>query len=543
MRARSFPVLRRLEIVLHALLGRRYKVDWGAQLASDGDTVWLPPEPLPFGTHLVRALQACTVATSPIPRRGPELKGWDEVMANLYAEAHLRERFPALGPIYEALRRTSSSKAEPASVGDQFLDLIVSRTASPASLPSRRLIAAFDSWRGDWEAWMRRPTRRWPMPPVPPPSRRLAYQASNQIPKSQAVGVRTLHPAGLPLEPGSALVVIGVTPEGHRILLPPSSQETSEAVREGAAGGATVAAMVADNEPRPGSALPDAWYDEWDSEHGRYLPNWCAVFDRPVILSGADPHESDGVAAAAVRRVRRAFEHYRTANQWSRREAEGSELDVEAAVEAVTEAGRGRFATERIFMSRRSRQPDAAVAVLMDLSDSISGMTLQIEKQALALLAAALDGVGDSFALYGFHGRSRLRCEIVRIKDFGQAYSSAVADRIAALRPSGYTRIAPALRHITEQLGLTPQRHKILLLVTDGMPFDVGGYGGSYAVEDTRRAWLEARARGVQPYCLNIDFTANQYLPRMCGPAAWTVVSEPHRLPDALVALYQRVRT
>ena len=74
------------------------------------------------------------------------------------------------------------------------------------------------------------------------------------------------------------------------------------------------------------------------------------------------------------------------------------------------------------------------------------------------------------------------------------------------------------------------------------MPFDTDGYGGAYAVEDMRRAWLEARARGVRPYCLDVDVTANQYLPRMCGPASWTVVSEARRLPDALLTLYERAR-
>jgi hypothetical protein len=540
MRTHSSPVLRRLEITLHALLGRPFKVMWGSELSSDGETVWLPPEPLPFGAHLVRALQACTVATGPIPQGGAELGGWDEVLANLYAESRLRERFRGLGPAYEALRRASSSPTRDAGAGDRFLQLMVARTGAPLSEPSRRLIAAFASWHGAWTAWMRRPTRRWPMPPVPPPSRKLAFQASSRMLESQDADLVALHPAGPPAGPGSISVVIGVTPEGHRIVLPMSTQETSAVQREGTAGEAMAVETPPQGEQRSGSDVPAAWYDEWDSERHRYLPDWCAVIELGVLAS-ADSVEV--VSASAVRRVRRAFEHYRTANLWSRHEGEGPELDVEAAVQAMSEAGPGRLATERIFMSRRVRGPEAAVAVLMDLSDSISGMTLQIEKQALAMLAAALEAVGDTFALYCFRGRSRLRCEILRIKDFGDKYDSATARRIAAVRPSGYTRIAPALRHVTERLTQTSQRHKILLLVTDGMPFDVGGYGGSYAVEDTRQAWLEARARGVRPYCLNIDFTANQYLPRMCGPASWTVVSEPGRLPDALVSLYQRVRT
>jgi nitric oxide reductase NorD protein len=73
-------------------------------------------------------------------------------------------------------------------------------------------------------------------------------------------------------------------------------------------------------------------------------------------------------------------------------------------------------------------------------------MTLEIEKQALLLLGAVLDGIGDAFALHGFQGRSRLRCELLRIKDFGDRYGAMVPGRVSQLQPSGYTRGRQAQR-------------------------------------------------------------------------------------------------
>lgn len=548
MRAEHPAVLRRLEITLYALLGRPMTVQLGPELASDGETVWLPAEPLPFRAHLPRALQASTVASGPITGRGGgELSGWQEVLANLYAEEQLRKRFPGLAGAYDVLGQRSVDKTgalpSATSAGDTFLHLVLSQ-GSPVFRPSRRLRTAFESWRREWEAWRRRPKTRLPIPPVTAPTWRLPYQAARR-PVATAEAEAMPGYRGAP--PGTGrlqTVVLGATPDGRRIVLPLPNLHGAGLPAEGAAGALVAGGTTpAAEEPEPEPAKPSAWYDEWDAEHGGYRAHWCAVFDRPIAAGTEVYNPGDAIASAAVRRIRRAFEHYRVANRWNRRESEGAELDMEAAVEARAEGGQNRFATDRIFMSKQVRQPEAAVVVLIDLSDSVSGMTLQIEKQALLLLGAALAGVGDVFAFYGFHGRSRLGCQLRRIKDFGEPYNAAVSERVKALQPAGWTRIAPALRHVTARLASTSQRHKILLLVTDGMPHDVEGYGGMYAVEDTRRAWLEARAQGVRPYCLNIDFTANQDLPHMCGPASWTVVAEARRLPNALLALYQRVRT
>ena len=107
MRAASEPeaVLRRLEITLHALLGRRQTVRWGRTLAGDGETVCLPREWLPFPAHLVRALHAATVGSDPLAARAGESQGaWEELLASLQAEAWLRRHFEGLGKVYDALR-------------------------------------------------------------------------------------------------------------------------------------------------------------------------------------------------------------------------------------------------------------------------------------------------------------------------------------------------------------------------------------------------------------------------------------------------------
>ena len=546
MRAGSEPdaVLRRLEITLHALLGRRQAVRWGRTLAGDGETVCLPREWLPFPAHLVRALHAARVGSGPLAASAGKSRGaWEELLASLQAEAWVRRHFEGLGKVYDALRPVTpggGGAGQPggSASGDRFLDLILGGEIAAGSTPPE-LGAAYRSWSAAWETWLSSHGGPVPLPPVPPPSGRLWYQATWRSLRERDEDRAVVEaPGGTPARRG--LFQLAAADGRHFLVSVPARSESEAPIVGGVESLGTVSTDPA-RTAMSGSMEPTAWYDEWDAGRSGYLSHWCAVFEQPVADAPAAPRSSDAATPASVRRIRRAFERYRVSSRWNRREPDGQELDLEAVVEARAEAGGHRFATDRVFMSRVVPQADAAVAVVVDLSESVFGVTLEIEKTALLLLGAALEAVGDTFAFYGFRGRSRLRCELLRVKDFDEPYPAAV-DRIAHLRSSGYTRIAPALRHVTVRLAATARRHRILLLVTDGMPFDTDGYGGAYAVEDTRRAWLEARARGVRPYCLDVDVTANQYLPRMCGPASWTVVSEARRLPDALLTLYERAR-
>jgi len=78
---------------------------------------------------------------------------------------------------------------------------------------------------------------------------------------------------------------------------------------------------------------------------------------------------------------------------------------------------------------------------------------------------------------------------------------------------------------------------------TIGRPDGQEGYRGTYGVEDTRQALIEARntGGGVHPFCITIDDEALEYLPHMYGPASFTVVSQVERLPFRVSDIYRRI--
>jgi nitric oxide reductase activation protein len=105
--------------------------------------------------------------------------------------------------------------------------------------------------------------------------------------------------------------------------------------------------------------------------------------------------------------------------------------------------------------------------------------------------------------------------------------------------------MGPPIRHLTSVLERSEASTKILVVISDGRPFDLDygqQYGDeavlTYAVADTARALAEARARGVRPYLITVDPAGGDYLAQMCDPREYHVISDATDLPAALAQLY-----
>jgi nitric oxide reductase NorD protein len=98
-----------------------------------------------------------------------------------------------------------------------------------------------------------------------------------------------------------------------------------------------------------------------------------------------------------------------------------------------------------------------------------------------------------------------------------------------------------AVRHLTGLLMTVEARTRLLVTLSDGRPDDQDGYRGTYGVEDTRRALLEARQGGVYPSCITIDTEALEYLLHLYGPGSFTVVSQVEKLPFRVSDIYRPI--
>ena len=143
----------------------------------------------------------------------------------------------------------------------------------------------------------------------------------------------------------------------------------------------------------------------------------------------------------------------------------------------------------------------------------------------------------------GVTSRRRTSVTVSTIKEFDEPLDRRIIRRIEALTPGQYTRIGAAVRHVTTELAERPQRHKLLLLLTDGKPNDIDHYEGRYGIEDTRMAIREARKAGLRVFGVTIDENARDYFPHIFGRGAYSIVRDIARLPAALPAIYRQITT
>ena len=286
-------------------------------------------------------------------------------------------------------------------------------------------------------------------------------------------------------------------------------------------------------------------YPEWDHGRQHYRKNWCVMREKPVTPAYDDFYRDTlDKHAGLVRQLRRKFEALRDENRLEKRQTQGDEIDLDALIEALADARDGSEMSDRLFMRTHRTERNIAVAFLVDMSGSTKGWINEAEREALILLCEALELLGDRYAIYGFSGTTRKRCELFRIKTFDDRYDDEVKARISGIRPQEYTRMGFALRHMTKLLNQVEAKTRVLVTLSDGRPddyFDV--YRGVYGVEDTRMALMEASRTGIHPFCITLDREARDYLPHMYGAARYIILDDVRQLPMKVTDIYRRITT
>jgi len=293
-------------------------------------------------------------------------------------------------------------------------------------------------------------------------------------------------------------------------------------------------------------------YDEWDHKIEDYRPAWCTLTEHRQTRTqegfvAATFHEFGGI----VTQIRRNFQLMRPeALRKMRYQEDGDDLDTDGLVEYVVDRKARVSPTPRVYIKRDKRDRDVTTAFLVDMSSStdrkIDGRKriIDIEKEALLLMCEALEAIRDEYAIYGFSGSGREDCEFYVVKELGERYDDRVKGRIGGIYARQKTRMGPALRHATRRLSAADSNVKLMILLTDGKPYDSDTYqDNTYAQEDTKMALREARREKIHLFCVTVDREGADYLPHMYSDANFVVVDDVRTLPQKLPQLYRRLTT
>ena len=306
-------------------------------------------------------------------------------------------------------------------------------------------------------------------------------------------------------------------------------------------------------------------YDEWDYAIRDYRPRWCHLDE---ISLGGDAGEffQDTLTRYAdlLPEVRRQFQRLRPERYLKVRGLEdGEDFDLNAAVEARVELRARRSPSQRLYVARRPQERDVATLFLLDMSASTDEPVqarepdgepstsaspprriIDVTKEALVIMAEALEELGDRYAVYGFSGQGRNNVEFYLVKPFQEGLTARVRGRIGGIEPRRSTRMGTALRHARMKMTNVTARSKHVFLLSDGFPqdFDYGAdrRSNTYGIQDTMMALQECQAAGITPFCITVDKTGHDYLRQMCETSRYLVIEDVASLPTELPKIYER---
>ena len=286
-------------------------------------------------------------------------------------------------------------------------------------------------------------------------------------------------------------------------------------------------------------------YDEWDCTRQAHRKNWCALREKEVKPDFNSTFVSDTMQKykGLSKTLRRTFEAMRDENKVLKKQPDGENLDIDALVNSMADVRSGMELSSRIYTKAHKAERNIAVIFMIDMSGSTKGWINTAQREALILLCEALQSLGDRYAIYGFSGMTRKRCELYRIKTFDDHYDEEVRARIAAIEPQDYTRMGVTIRHLTKIFHDVQAKTKLLITLSDGKPDDYDSYHGEYGIEDTRMSLFEARLEGIHPFCITIDEEARDYLPHLYGYANYIVISDIKKLPYKISDIYRKLTT
>lgn len=290
------------------------------------------------------------------------------------------------------------------------------------------------------------------------------------------------------------------------------------------------------------------YYDEWDAKSGTYKKDWCRVLqnDLKKLPPPETPRKSHlqclDERIIEINKIKKKLVQLMSEVQIKKKLFDGRSVDIDNYIRNRTLnhakiSGDGRFYQETI-----KRHRDVCTLLLVDNSLSSDSWVqnrrvLDVCLEALLVFGQASMTLGDPMMVAGFNSNTRNSCKFSIWKSFSDTWDN-FKTKVDDVHPEGYTRIGPAIRHAAHLLDERPERHKFLLIFTDGRPTDYDRYEGQYGLSDVRKAIAECEQQGIIPFAVAVDPSAKQFLPHLFGQGNYQILLNIKKFPETLSRFY-----
>lgn len=288
-------------------------------------------------------------------------------------------------------------------------------------------------------------------------------------------------------------------------------------------------------------------YDEWNYATRSYKEDFCKVYSKTQIKTDVPYYKKTlNDNRSTLVGLRKMLTTVNNKYQQQRRQTQGEEFDIDAIIDLFIDVKTGHTPSEKIYLSKRKKEKDLSILLLLDISLSSDGYAagnrvIDVEKQVSILFGEILDEFNIDFSIDCFYSKTRNHSSYLSLKGFDDDWNTAKY-RVGSVEPSGYTRIGAALRHSGALLDKRDTKNKWVILISDGKPNDYDKYEGKYGINDVKQALRELNERQINSYALAIEAEAKYYLPQMFGQNHYQILTNPVELLQSLVKLYEKIK-
>ena len=288
-------------------------------------------------------------------------------------------------------------------------------------------------------------------------------------------------------------------------------------------------------------------YDEWNYVKREYKRAYCKLYPKTSIETNIPYYiKTLRENTSTLMGLRKMLTTVNNKYQQRRRQTQGEEFDLDALTDLYIDVHTGHTPSEKIYLSKRKKEKDLSILLLLDVSLSSDGYAggnkvLDVEKQVSILFGEILNEFNVDFSVDCFFSKTRNYATYQSVKGFDDDWDKAKY-KVGAIAAEGYTRIGVALRHSGALLDERPSKNKWVILISDGKPNDYDKYEGKYGVNDVKQALRELNERNINSYALAIEANAKYYLPQMFGQNHYQILTTPVELLESLVKLYEKIK-
>ena len=292
---------------------------------------------------------------------------------------------------------------------------------------------------------------------------------------------------------------------------------------------------------------PHITYDEWDFSKREYKRKFCKVYPKTQQETDTAYYKNTlQKNASTLTGLRKLLTSVNNKYQQQRRQTQGEDFDLDAITDLYVDVHSGHTPSEKIYLSKRKKDKDLSILILLDVSLSSDGYAggnkvIDVEKQVSIIFGEILNEFNVDFSIQSFYSKTRNYATYLSLKGFDDSWDKA-KHKIGAVEPSGYTRIGAALRHSGALLDSRDTKNKWVILISDGKPNDYDKYEGKYGINDVKQALRELNQRNINSYALAIEAQAKYYLPQMFGQNHYQILTTPVELLQSLVKLYEKIK-